>query len=127
MELSELYQEIQNEYVGLNAIMREYVRKALKENGGEIALKYKSWNECESGDYGEYEEQFPICFTVWRRYGYIDLYVTSVFMTEGRDIILYKGIDTVYGDEDEDYVGCYDLIRICDFIDHCLKQRENEE
>ncbi len=127
MELSGLYQEIQDKHSDLNAMIKEYIKKALEENGGEITLKYKSWDECESGDYGEYEEQFPTCITVWRRYGYIDLYVTSVFMAEGRDTILYKGIDTVYGDEDEDCVGYYDLTRICDFIDHCLKQIENEK
>lgn len=126
MELSELYQEIQGEYSGLNAMMREYIKNALKENGGEITLKYKSQDEYKNGDYGEYEEQFPICITVWRRYGYIDLHVTSVFMAGGRDTILYKGIDTVYGDEDEDCVEYYDLMKICDFIDYCLKQRENE-
>lgn len=126
--LGSLYKEIGELEVLLNKKRNEYAREALRENGGAIELTYNPYYEDFNESDKSFEDQFPESIGITGSRYDVSVCITKVYekYANGRSYLLMDGIDLNTMNKYEGYVA-YNIDIICDFINYCLNQKEDEK
>lgn len=116
MDLNELYKEIEEAEVSLNAKRLKYIKEALVENGGSIKLKFKEFKEFkETNDAFDFDDQFPVIIEI----NGIPMFLTEVYVKKNDfRIVLLDYDDMTLGD----YDNTGENEQVAYFINYCLNQ-----